>query len=100
MRLNSGSPSQLKGATAVAKTPNGSASVFQHDAPDHLSGAQLVDPFLDVAYRFLLHRRRLDLAAAGEPHQFLSLGQRSDHEAFDRHELVDPLHHRPAEIAA
>ncbi len=44
--------------------------------------------------------RRLDLAGARQRHQLLRLGQRSHHEAFDGHALVDPLHHRQAEIAA
>src|ERR1700723_3377363 len=66
------------GAAGAGKAPNRAASVFQYDAPDYLSGAQFLDPFLHVAHRLLPHRRRLDLAAAGERHQFLTLGQCSD----------------------
>ena len=38
--------------------------------------------------------------AARQHHQLTGLGQRPDHEALDRHALVDPLHRGQAEIAA
>src|SRR5262245_57252449 len=71
-----------------------SASVRQHDATNHTSCAQCVDPFLRLAHRLFLHRHRLHLAGARQRHQFLPLREGSGHEALDGHALVDPLHHR------
>jgi hypothetical protein len=53
-----------------------------------LSGPQLLDPFLDVGHRLFLHRRRLDLAGAGEGHQFPGLGEGGDHEAGNRFPML------------
>jgi hypothetical protein len=41
-----------------------SSSILKHDAPHNVSGAQFVDPLLDVAHRLISHRCLLDLAGA------------------------------------